>query len=321
MPSSSSIAFPPRIVKDETIQHLAFVWRTSDSPTIAYETFPNHTLPGSNEPCGIPSARRLKLNLEIMNGGTKYLNKMLTFRPRDQGFNLDIAFKSNKRNNEQDWAAMTLAEVVATGVLVRQRQTTPFRYQHIKHFTWGERKCYFIKSVISSSYDNNGIFRQHITQHFYKTEVPGSFPVGDSRIVISSGHGVVIHDTPDDAGVGLSLTSSGHDFARDMDRMRAWKTSISLTMVVHEHTNIFVNGKLFADMEHHRTPLLPLMTMKMMKVCEIEDEVYDKTSYPQQQRILRANLMRDVIEKALHPDLVARRVEQYGLDWIDLINP
>ena len=130
--------------------------------------------------------------------------------------------------------------------------------------------------------------------------------------------GVVLHDTPDDEGVRLRFDA---DLPRDRAAVLNWKETIPLTMIVHEHTNILVNGELFADMEHHRTPMLPLMTMKMMKVREIEDEVYDKTSYPQQQRILRANLMRDVTEKALHPDLVARRVEQYGLDWIDLINP
>ena len=317
MSSSISIAFPPTIVKDETIQHTTFVWRTTISPTIFYEQFPSHTLPGSTEPCGIPSARRLKLNLEIINRGTKFLNKMFTFTTRD-GIRTDIAFKPNKRNNEQDWATMNLAEVVATGVLVRQPQTTPFRYQHIKHFTWKAKKCYFIKSVISSSYGTDGVFHQGITQHLYKMEVPGSFPVGDARMNFYPKQGVVLHDTPDDEGVRLRFDA---DLPRDRAAVLNWKETIPLTMIVHEHTNILVNGKLFADMEHHRTPMLPLMTMKMMKVREIEDEVYDKTSYPQQQRILRANLMRDVTEKALHPDLVARRVEQYGMDWIDLINP
>jgi hypothetical protein len=318
MSSSISIAFPPTIVKDDTIQHFSGVWK-GDNKTF-YDTAPPYTLPGRDAPCGIPSARRLRLNVELTDKGKEITARYLSFRTRD-GHPMEIAYKPTKANKERDWTNLTQADITQSqfgGVFIRQPQTTPFRYTHIKHFTWKAKKCYFIRSVISSSYDSEGMFKQSITQHFYKTEVPGSFPVGDARMSFYPNQGVVLHDTPDDEGRRFRFVD---DLPRDRAAVMNWKEDIPLTMVIHEHTNILVNGKLFADMEQHRTPMLPLMTMKMMKVREIEDEVYDKTSYPQQQRILRANLMRDVIEKALHPDLVARRVEQYGMDWIDLINP
>jgi hypothetical protein len=318
MSSSISTAFPPSIIKDETIQHFSGVWMGDDKTF--YDTSPAYTLPGRDEPCGIAHARRLRLNVELTEKGKEIIARYLSFRTRD-GHPMEIAYKPTKANKERDWTNLTQAEITQRqfgGVFIRQPQTTPFRYKHIKFFTWKAKKCYFIRSVISSSYDSEGVFKQSITQHFYKTEVPGSFPVGDSRIAYTIGLGVVLHDTPDDGGRRLRFVD---DVVRDRAAVMNWKADIPLTMIVHEHTNIYVNDELFADMENHRTPMLPLMTMKMMKVREIEDEVYDKTSYPQQQRILRANLMRDVIEKALHPDLVARRVEQYGLDWIDLINP
>jgi hypothetical protein len=316
MPSPTSIAFPPLVIKDETIQFHASVWKNDVGRTL-YETFPPYTLPGKSEPCGIPSARRLKLNVELTDNGGERLVRYKGFRTRD-GVWMEIGYKTIKANKERVWEQLNQAEVIATGVFVRQNQITPFRYKHIKHFTWKAKKTYFIRSVISSSYNAEGIFHQSITQHFYKMEVPGSFPVGDARMNFSPSQSIVLHETPDDEGVRLRFVDN---LPRDRGAVINWKESIPFTMVIHEHTNILVNGKLFADMEQHRTPLLPLMTMKMMRVRDIEDEVYDKTAYPQQQRILRANLMRDVIEKALHPDLVARRVEQYGMDWIDLINP